>query len=350
MASNSFGHNFRITTWGESHGKAIGVVIDGCPSNLPITCEEIQQELDLRRPGYSAYTSPRKEPDQVEIYSGVFKGKTTGAPISLIIPNRDANSEPYEKIKELLRPGHANATWEKKYGNFDYRGGGRASARETAARVAAGAIAKKLLKTHEIALSAHLVELGGIPAKGKTQERKESKIFCLDSAAEKEMLAYLEELKIAGDSTGGIIELITSPIPFPLGGPVYRKLEADLATAMLSIPASKGFEIGCGFASSAMRGSEHNDSFTPNGLATNNAGGTLGGVASGAPISIRVAFKPTSSIRIAQKTVTKKGKSQTLVLPLKSRHDPCVAIRATAVVEAMAAIVLADHLLFYLDT
>ena len=333
MATNSFGHNFRITTWGESHGKAIGVIIDGCPSNLPISREEIQAELDLRRPGFSPYTSPRCETDQVEIYSGLFNGKTTGAPISLIIPNQDAQSEHYEKIKDLLRPGHANGTWEKKYGNFDYRGGGRASARETAARVAAGAVAKKLLKIHGITLSAYLVELGGITATQKTQKREESQIFCLDAQAEKEMLCCLDQLKEEGDSTGGIIELTTSPIPFPIGGPIYRKLEADLASAMLSIPACKGFEIGHGFKSSAMRGSEHNQ----------YSGGILGGIANGETITIRAAFKPTSSIRIPQQTKTTEGKSATLTLPKNMRHDPCVAIRGTIVVEAMVAIVLADQ-------
>ncbi len=349
MASNSFGEQFRITTWGESHGKAIGVVIDGCPSNLPLTREEIQLELDLRRPGTSSYTSPRKEEDHVEIYSGVFEGKTTGAPISLIIPNKDAQSEAYDKLKDLLRPGHANATWEAKYGNFDHRGGGRASARETAARVAAGAIAKKFLSEHGITLSAHLHTLGGIEAKGTSQARKTSKIFCLDGAAEIEMLALLEELKEEGDSTGGVIELITSAIPFPLGSPIYRKLEAQLATAMLSIPASKGFEIGEGFAASSMRGSEHNDAFVPEGLASNHAGGTLGGIANGAPITFRVAFKPTSSIRLPQVTTTKKKKSAILTLPSSMRHDPCVAIRAVPIVEAMAALVLADELLLCLN-
>ncbi len=300
---NSFGQIFRITTWGESHGKAIGVVIDGCPAGLEISEEEINGELEKRAPGRQEHTSPRKESDHAEILSGIFEGKTTGTPISIIIPNRDADSSAYEPIKHLVRPGHANATYVKKYGIFDYRGGGRASARETACRVAAGAIAKKLLEQVGIRVEAVLIERGEI-----------------------------EE----GDSVGGVIEGRALGVPAGLGEPVYQKMEAMLAQAMLSIPASKGFEIGEGFGAAKMRGSEHNACPT---------GGTLGGITDGESLLFRVAFKPTSSIAKPQKTTTLSGEEATLTLPKGSRHDPCVAIRAVAVVESMCALVLADAIL-----
>lgn len=332
MASNSFGTLFKITTWGESHGKAIGVVIDGCPAGLELSEDEVNAALAMRAPGRSPFTSPRREPDRAEILSGLYEGKTTGAPISIIIPNRDVDSSKYEPIKDLLRPGHANFTYLEKYGVFDFRGGGRASARETACRVAAGAVAKKLLQTYSIAVGAALKEVGGISAD--------------DSAA---VTAALDAAIAEGDSLGGVIEFCIDPIPAGLGDPVYEKLEANLAYAMMGLPATKGFEIGEGFAAAAMKGSEHNDLFCRKNdkitTETNHSGGTLGGISTGMPIVGRVAFKPASSIKRAQATVTITGATATLQLPEGSRHDPCVALRAVPIVEAMAALVVADALL-----
>lgn len=323
MASNSFGTLFRITTWGESHGKAIGVVIDGCPAGLKIDQEEIQRALDQRAPGKSPYTSPRKEKDSVEILSGIFEGQTTGAPILLLIANHDADSEKYEPLKDCLRPGHANFTYLQKYGIFDYRGGGRSSGRETACRVAAGAIASKFIEQHGISVRAYIHQ-------------------------EPELIALIEQVKAEGDSIGGIVEFQILGAPVGLGDPVYEKLEARLAYAMMGIPASKGFEIGSGFAAAKMKGSEHNDLFVMENdqvkTATNHSGGVLGGISNGMPIVGRVAFKPTSSIKKVQNTVDLEGRSVDLKLPEGSRHDPCLAIRAVPVVEAMAALVMADLL------
>ncbi len=356
MASNFFGQIFRITTFGESHGPGIGVVIDGCPAGLPLTAEDIDLELARRKPGNRAHTSPRKEDDHVKILSGLFEGKTTGAPIALWIENRDVDTSPYEAIKHLYRPGHANFTYLEKYGVFDHRGGGRASARETAARVAAGAVAKKLLETQGIRAAAFLCAVGEVsctldefnPTKLAEQTRT-SPLFCPDLATETAMLQTLEETASAGDSLGGIVGCIAE-VPVGLGDPVYHKLEALLAYAMLSLPASKGFEMGDGFAAARMKGSQHNDGFGADGSGnvrplTNHAGGTLGGISTGEPLSFRVAFKPTSSIRKPQETTTLSGQTATLQLPVTARHDPCVAIRAVPVVEAMAALVLADALL-----
>lgn len=324
MGSNSFGQIFRITTWGESHGKAIGVVIDGCPAGIEISEEEINQELLKRAPGRSAYTSSRKEPDCAEILSGLFEGKTTGTPISILIPNQDVDSSKYEPIKNQLRPGHANYTYLKKYGIFDYRGGGRASARETACRVAAGAIAKKFLLSHGIVPKAHLKEVGG----------------------EENYTEILKQAQDEGDSLGGVIEVVVPNLPVGLGDPIYNKMEALLASAMLSLPASKGFEIGKGFSAASMRGSEHNDPFIEEGKTeTNHAGGTLGGITNGMPLTFRVAFKPTSSILKRQKTINLEGEPVEFEIPAGSRHDPCVAFRAVSVVEAMTALVIADTLL-----
>lgn len=351
MASNFFGQIFRITTFGESHGKCVGVVIDGCPAGLTVSQEEIDRELRLRRPG-GAYTSPRKEGDDVEILSGIFEGKTTGAPIALAIWNRDADSSKYEPIKDLLRPGHANFTYLEKYGIFDYRGGGRASARETAARVAAGAVAKKLLAHYGIELCAFVAEIGGIGIGevGVANLRKKtlaSPIFCPDAKAAKKMMEKMRQAE--GDSLGGILQGVALNLPVGLGDPIYAKLEANLASAMLSLPATKGFEIGSGFAAARMSGSEHNDLFEKKRgkirTATNHAGGTLGGISTGMPLVFRVAFKPTSSIRKEQKTVDLAGREGPFSLPEGSRHDPCVAIRAVPIVEAMAALVLADAIL-----
>lgn len=358
MASNFFGQVFRITTFGESHGTAIGVVIDGCPAGLSLTKEEIDQELSVRQPGKNPYTSPRKEKDEAQILSGLFEGKTTGAPIAIVIWNHDADSTKYEPIKNLLRPGHANFTYLHKYGIFDYRGGGRSSARETAARVAAGAVAKKLLAHFDIELCAFVAEIGGIsivepnlesPAKLR-KKILANPLFCPDAKAAEKMMKEIEKAKEEGDSLGGILQCAVAKLPPGLGDPVYGKLEANLASAMLSLPATKGFEIGSGFAAARMKGSEHNDAFDvdENGkitTTTNYAGGTLGGISTGLPLTFRVAFKPTSSIKKPQKTVNLKGEKKPFKLPEGSRHDPCVAIRAVPIIEAMTALVLADAIL-----
>ncbi|MGE3953735.1 MAG: chorismate synthase [Parachlamydiales bacterium] len=339
MASNTFGTHFQITTWGESHGKAIGVVIDGCPAALPLTAEEIDAELALRAPGKSPYTSPRSEPDRVQILSGLFEGETTGAPISLLIENRDAKPSAYDPIRHLIRPGHAGKSYQQKYGLQDHRGGGRASARETACRVAAGAVAKKLLAAHGIEVIAYLRECGGIemgeillPTRSQILS---SPLFCPDPKAEQKMRLRLEEARKEGDSLGGVVEMVALGNTAGLGDPVYQKLEALLAYAMMSLPASRGVEVGAGFSSARMKGSEHNP--LPEGI--------LGGIATGEPVICRVAFKPTSSIAKPQKTIDSEGNPATLTLPPGSRHDPCVAIRATRVVEAMGNLVLADRLL-----
>ena len=357
MASNRFGTIFTITTWGESHGKAIGVVIDGCPAGLPIHDDDINDALALRSPGQNPYTSPRKEVDRAQIFSGVFEGHTTGAPISIVIFNQDADSSKYEPIKDLLRPGHANYTYLEKYGVFDYRGGGRASARETACRVAAGAVARKFLEHEGIEIAAFLSQIGSIRSNVIENEMLpqlrrniyQNQIFCPDSQAAEAMMRLIDEAKGKGDSVGGIVTFFAGPMPTGLGDPVYEKLEANLAKAMMSMPASKGFEIGSGFHSVEMMGSEHNDAFIKSqaGVATltNNAGGTLGGISTGMPLSGRVAFKPTSSIKMEQDTLSTIHEEAKFVLPEGSRHDPCVAIRAVPVVEAMLALVLADAVL-----
>jgi chorismate synthase len=358
MASNYFGKMFRITTWGESHGKAIGVVVDGCPAGLEISEDEINSELARRSPGQNSYVSPRQEADRAEIFSGVFEGKTTGTPISILIPNRDADPSAYESIKGLLRPGHANYTYLEKYGIFDYRGGGRASARETACRVAAGAIAKKLLKRYHITLAAYLVRVGSVEADVQAYSDidhlkaaiENSVLFCPDTTATEEMRKAIEWAQAEGDSLGGVVEFVTSLMPTGLGEPIYEKLEANLAEAMMGLPATKAFEMGSGCRAAAMRGSEHNDSFKleENGRVstlTNHAGGTLAGISNGMPVIGRVTFKPPSSISKEQTTLTLEKKETIFQLPPGSRHDPCVAIRAVPVVEAMLALVLADALL-----
>jgi len=333
MASNSFGTLFRITTWGESHGKAVGVVIDGCPAGLELNERQINEELKRRAPGTSRFTSPRKEPDLCEILSGTFEGKTTGAPICIMIPNRDADSSKYTPVKDLLRPGHANFPYLQKYGCFDFRGGGRASARETVCRVAAGAVAKALLSLNGCSVTAKLVQVGGVSGE--------------------QMEAEIEKAMEEGDSLGGVVEFLVDPVPAGLGDPLYEKLEAKLSQAMLSLPAAKGFEIGEGFRAAAMCGSAHNDSFISGeggvATATNHAGGILGGISTGMPIVGRVAFKPASSIKKPQQTLDLTGAPAIFRLPEGSRHDPCVAVRAVPVVEAMAALVIADALLLNLS-
>jgi len=356
-ASNSFGQIFRITTFGESHGPSIGVVIDGCPSLISISEEEINHELKARSPGNSPYTSPRKEADCARIISGVFEGKTTGAPLTILIDNQAQDGAPYGSIQNLYRPGHANFTYLAKYGIFDHRGGGRASARETAARVAAGAVAKKLLAAFQIDCVAFIAEIGGIaiPIPLLTdldelrKKRSSSPIFCPDAEISEKIMGHILEIKEQKDSLGGIVACVAH-IPQGLGDPIYHKLEAILASAMLSIPASKGFEIGEGFQAARMKGSDHNDPFDLNSegevfCSTNHAGGTLGGISTGSPLFFRVAFKPTSSIQKRQQTVSIEGTREEFQIPKEGKHDPCVAIRAVPVVEAMTAIVLADALL-----
>ncbi|MBS0624452.1 MAG: chorismate synthase [Verrucomicrobia bacterium] len=358
MGSNTFGSIFRLTTFGESHGPAIGAVIDGCPAGLHISSEEVDHDLQLRQPGNNPYTSPRSEQDKCEILSGIFDGKTTGAPIGILIRNKDADSSKYEPIKDLLRPGHANYTYLQKYGIFDYRGGGRSSARETAARVAAGAIAKKFLAHFNIELCAFVAEIGGIAIPEPDlnhvallkQKTYANPIFCPDEKTAAIMIKKIEEAKEEGDSLGGILQGVASHLPPGLGDPVYGKLEALLASAMLSLPATKGFEIGSGFAAARMKGSEHNDAFDLDDsgritTSTNFAGGTLGGISTGLPLSFRVAFKPTSSIKKEQSTLSLSGEKRPFNLPPGSRHDPCVAIRAVPIIEAMMALVLADAIL-----
>ncbi|MBN1914579.1 MAG: chorismate synthase [Parachlamydiales bacterium] len=357
MASNFFGDIFRITTWGESHGKAIGVVIDGCPAGLPLSEEEIQQELFWRRPKRNQYVSSRNESDKVEILSGLFEGLTTGAPISIIIFNQDANSHTYESTKNLLRPGHASFTYLEKYGIFDYRGAGRASARETACRVAAGAVAKKILRYHNIDLIAYLKQIEHIRANANISEIsllrqcvQKSPVLCPDIAKSEKMMERIEEITQEGDSVGGIVELVIGPLPSGIGDPVYESLEANLAKAMMSIPAAQGFELGSGFQAVIMKGSQHNDSFATNPdqkivTRTNFSGGTLGGISTGMPLIVRVAFKPASSIKKPQKTLDMDKNPVEFTMPDTMRCDPCVAIRAVSVVEAMGALVIVDGLL-----
>lgn len=355
MANNSFGNIFRITTFGESHGLSIGVVIDGCPAGLEIEEADINQALKQRAPGQSAYTTPRKEPDVCKLLSGVFEGKTTGAPICILIANQDADTAKYEPIKDILRPGHANFTYLEKYGIFDYRGGGRASARETACRVAAGAVAQKLLEKSGVKMMAYIKQIGSIVATIDLGSEElehlisESPLFCPDPQASKEMGLNIIKAKEMGDSVGGVVEFLATSVPIGLGEPIYGKLEANLASAMMSLPASKGFEIGDGFQSVLSSGSQHNDLFTKHEsqikTETNHAGGIIGGISTGMPIIGRVAFKPTSSIMKPQTSLTIEGESVLFQLPEGSRHDPCVAIRAVPVVKAMLALVLADALL-----
>lgn len=354
MASNSFGNIFRITTWGESHGKAIGVVIDGCPAGIEISEDDINKQLYLRRPGQSPYTSPRSETDQAEIYSGVFQGQTTGAPISIIIHNRDVDSTKYESTKNLLKPGHANYTYVEKYGVYDYRGGGRASARETACRVAAGAIARKLLDRFAITPLAYIKEISDVQASVDylsldDHAIKSSSLFCPDRIAEEKMQLAISQAIKEKDSVGGVVELYINNVPTGLGDPVYEKIDANLAHAMLSIPASKGFEIGSGYLSAKMKGSEHNDAFCVSEgqikTATNHSGGCLGGITNGMPLIARISFKPPSSIMKEQNSIDFQKQEAAFKLPEGSRHDPCLAIRAVPVVEAMAALVIADALL-----
>jgi len=344
MSGNSFGTLLKITTWGESHGEALGVVIDGCPPRMELSNEDIQEELDRRRPGQGKGSSPRKEEDRVEILSGVFEGKTTGTPISLLIRNQDVDSSPYEKWKEVFRPGQADFTYQAKYGIRDYRGGGRASARETAGRVAAGAVAKKILEKERIEIIGYTLEFGGIRAgKVDLEEIKRNALRCPDRNAAMTMEKKIEEVKLQGDSLGGIVEVLVRGCPPGLGEPVFDKLEADLAKALMSIGAVRGMEIGAGFKVARMLGSQCNDPIGPKGFEKNDAGGILGGISNGANIVLRVAVKPIPSISLEQRTVDQSMRP--VSLKIKGRHDVSAIPRINFVCEAMVAIVLADHLL-----
>ncbi len=343
---NTFGSVFRITTWGESHGAAVGVVIDGCPAGLPLSEADVQKELDRRRPGQSSITTPRKESDTVQILSGVFEGVTTGTPISMLVWNEDVDSTKYEPLKDLYRPGHADFTYEAKYGIRDYRGGGRASARETVGRVAAGAVAKKLLATVGIRIVGFTRQVGEIRAERVDLDViEENPVRAPDLEAAKQMIEAIEAARQEGDSLGGIVEVWGLGVPPGLGEPVFDKLDADLGKAMLSIPAVKGVEIGAGFEAARLRGSQSNDEFANVGgrilPRTNNAGGILGGISTGADIVVRIAVKPTSSISRPQTTVDRYGRA--VPVEVKGRHDPNICPRVVPVAEAMMALVLVDH-------
>jgi chorismate synthase len=351
---SSFGQLFRITTWGESHGGGVGAVIDGCPPRIELSAADIQHELDRRRPGQSAIVTPRDEADRCQILSGVFEGRTLGTPISILVMNKDARPEAYAEMKSTYRPSHADFTYEAKYGIRNWQGGGRASARETIGRVAAGAIARKILRTLNpgfelIAYVNHVYDVTATvdPAAVTTEQVEANAVRCPDAAAAKKMVEAIEKARADGDSLGGTIACVARGVPAGLGEPVFDKLEADLAKAMLSLPASKGFEIGSGFSATRMRGSEHNDAFEIRDgkvrTETNNSGGVQGGISNGENIFFRVAFKPTSTIAREQKTVTASGEETTLAA--RGRHDPCVLPRAVPIVEAMAALVLCDHAL-----
>lgn len=353
MSGNSFGTLFRITTFGESHGPGIGVVIDGCPAGVPLSLNDIQVDLDRRRPGQSGLTSSRREPDRVTVMSGVFEGVTTGAPLTLVVSNEDSAPSDYAALRDVYRPSHADFTYAHKYGVRDWRGGGRSSARETAARVAAGAVAKLVLRAASgVEIVGFVCQVEDIVAAidGETVTSaavEQTPVRCPDGAAAARMIERIESVRAAGDSVGGIVGCVIRNVPRGLGEPVFDKVHADLGKAMLSINAVKGFEIGEGFRAAAMRGSQHNDPFgvTAAGVKprTNRAGGVLGGITTGEPIEFRVAFKPVATIRHAQQTTTTSGEEVTVAAA--GRHDPCVVPRAVPIVEAMAAIVLCDHLL-----
>ena len=345
MSGNSIGKKFVLSSFGESHGKAIGCMIDGCPPGLVLSNEDLQKELERRRPGKSRHTTQRREPDQVEILSGTFEGFTTGTPIGLIIYNQDARSKDYDEIKDKFRPGHADYTYLKKYGLRDYYGGGRSSARETAMRVAAGAIAKKYLnEKYGLVIRGYLSQLGEIKLQHKDWSAvEENPFFCADTSNVTELENYVDDLRKQGDSVGARVNVVANNVPVGLGEPVFDRLDADIAHAVMSINGVKGIEIGAGFNSISQKGSQHRDEITPQGFLSNHAGGILGGISSGQDILVSVAFKPTSSIRVPGKTIDINGKATEIVTT--GRHDPCVGIRGVPIVEAMLAIVLMDHVL-----
>jgi chorismate synthase len=348
---DSFGHTFRITTWGESHGGGVGVVVDGCPSGLELTLDDIQTELDRRRPGQSKITTQRQESDTARLLSGVFEGRTTGTAISIMVHNQDARPQAYDHLKDVYRPSHADYTYDQKYGFRNWQGGGRASARETIGRVAAGAIAKKLLQqlggveTLAYVEQIHDLRTNRNPADVTLAEIEANAVRCPDDALAEQMYQRIDEARKAGDSLGGIVRVHVRNVPPGLGEPVFDKLTADLAKAMMSLPATRGVEFGLGFDSVLLKGSEHNDSFAVQEgtvrTVTNRSGGMQGGISNGEPIEFRVAFKPTATINHAQETVTREG--ETVELKAKGRHDPCVLPRAVPMVEAMVNLVLVDH-------
>lgn len=347
MSGNTFGTLFTLTSFGESHGAAIGGVVDGCPPGMELSAEDLQIDLDRRKPGTSRHVTQRNEADMVEILSGVFEGKTTGAPIGLLIRNTDQRSQDYSKIMNTFRPGHADYTYEQKYGIRDYRGGGRSSARETAVRVAAGAIAKKWLKQkYGIVIRGYLSQLGEIEIPFQSWDSlndPENKLFSPNMDIMPKLEAYLDEIRSQRDSVGAKITVVAEHVPVGLGEPIFDRLDAEIAYAMMGINAVKGVEIGEGFASVAQKGSVHSDELTPQGFATNHAGGILGGISSGQNIVVNVAFKPTSSIPQERNSIDKAG--DPVMMQTTGRHDPCVGIRATPIVEAMLALVLIDHAL-----
>lgn len=347
MSGNTFGTLFTVTTFGESHGPAIGCVVDGCPPGLLLHEADIQPFLDKRKPGQSKYTTQRREEDKVQILSGVFEGKTTGTPIALLIHNTDQRSRDYEEIKNLFRPGHADFTYHHKYGHRDYRGGGRSSARETAARVAAGAIARLYLQRHlQVEIVGYLHQMGNLILEVDDEEEINKNPFFCPNNYQIQMLAdYVEQLRRQGDSVGAKVKVIAKNVPIGLGDPVFDKLDATLAFAMMSINAVKGVEIGAGFAAVSQLGSAHRDELSHQGFLSNNAGGILGGISTGQNIEVSIALKPTSSITTPGKTVTISGEETTVIT--KGRHDPCVGIRAVPIAEAMMALVLMDHYLRY---
>ena len=346
MPGNSHGKLFKVTTYGESHGEAIGCIIDGCPPNLKIDVEHIQKDLDRRKPGKTRHTSQRRESDTIKILSGVFEGKSTGTPISLIIYNEDARSKDYSDIKDLYRPGHADITYDKKYGTRDYKGGGRSSARETATRVAAGAIAKSYLKENfNLDIQGFVAQLGPIKAdKINYKDIENNPFFFPNKNKVQELEDYMDALRKEGNSIGARINVVAKNVPTGLGEPVFDRIDADIAKAMMSINAVKAIEIGAGFLSVTQKGTDHRDEIdSKKGFLSNNSGGTLGGITSGQDIEVSIAIKPTSSIRLPGKTIDNKGKDSEVIT--KGRHDPCVGIRAVPIAEAMLALVLMDHAL-----
>ena len=345
MSGNSFGRVFTVTTFGESHGPALGCIVDGCPPGMELAESDIQLDLDRRRPGRSRHTTQRNEPDQVRILSGVFEGRTTGTPIGLMVENTDQRSRDYGDIKDKFRPGHADYTYQQKYGIRDYRGGGRSSARETTMRVAAGAIARKYLRERlGIGVHGYVAQLGPIELSARDLSIvNDNPFFCADPDRIEELETFMDQLREQGDSIGAKISVLASNVPPGLGEPVFDKLEADLAHGLMSINAVKGVELGAGFAAVAQRGSQHRDEMGADGFSKNDAGGTLGGISSGQDIVASIALKPTSSISVPGKTIDKSGKETEIVT--KGRHDPCVGLRATPIAEAMVALVLMDHYL-----
>ncbi|MDX2424067.1 MAG: chorismate synthase [Amphritea sp.] len=344
MSGNTYGKLFTVTTFGESHGPALGCIIDGCPPGIELTEADLQRDLDRRKPGTSRHTTQRREADEVKILSGVFEGKTTGTPIGLLIENTDQRSKDYSNIEETFRPAHADYVYTHKYGFRDYRGGGRSSARETAMRVAAGAVAKKFLAQKGVAVRGYLSQLGPIKIDGFDWDQVEQNpFFCPDVDKVAEMEAYMDALRKEGNSVGAKISVSATGVPVGLGEPIFDRLDAELAHALMSINAVKGVEIGDGFACVEQKGTEHRDEMTPEGFLSNHAGGILGGISTGQEITAHIALKPTSSLRLPGQSINSRGESIEVVT--KGRHDPCVGIRATPIAEAMLAIVLMDHLL-----